>query len=377
METVARARFDELENQFQEQMAALKQLIQQADTEAEKKQLLVERNPAGEFSKQFLINAKKYPGTDAGRDSALFAVGQLSGQQKTAATKLLVDYYADKIKLSKIVDSLKQEVPSGEIEDLFHSVINKASSDPVKAYSMFGFAKYINQIAFFKKTLEYNPEFAQRLPSEQLEYINRPRSDAEKVALAEMLRTVIDNYGEITYQGRRTFGEVANSELFELENLQVGQVSPEIEGRDLDDIPFRLSDYRGKIVMLDFWGHWCPPCRAMYDHERLVTNKLADKPFVLLGVNSDRELETARAAVREETLSWRHFWNGEQGTLGPIATTWNVEAWPTVYLIDAEGVIRYKSVLGEEIDNGIEALMAEMGYEVDLSEDNEPVGAGN
>jgi len=105
----------------------------------------------------------------------------------------------------------------------------------------------------------------------------------------------------------------------------------------------------------------------MYPHEREITRKLADKPFVLIGVNSDRNLETARAAVADENLSWRHFWVGPKGTNGPIANQWNVEGWPSVYLIDADRIIRHKEVRGDEIDRGLEELMAEMGHELSLS----------
>ena len=75
----------------------------------------------------------------------------------------------------------------------------------------------------------------------------------------------------------------AESELFELENLSVGCVAPDIVGKDLDGREFRLSEYRGKVVMLDFWGHWCPPCRQMYPHEQHIVDKLNGLPFALVG----------------------------------------------------------------------------------------------
>ena len=182
---------------------------------------------------------------------------------------------------------------------------------------MFTYAKYVGQIPFFRRTIELSEGIAERLPAKQVDYINTPRSDQQTTQLASVLRTVIDKYGDLKYKGRTTYGEAATSELFELERLQVGLEAPEIEGSDLDEIGFKLSDYRGKVVMLDFWGHWCPPCRAMYPHEQELTRKLADKPFVLLGVNSDGDLDEARAAVSSENLSWRHFWNGPNGNARP------------------------------------------------------------
>ena len=118
--------------------------------------------------------------------------------------------------------------------------------------------------------------------------------------------------------------------------------------------------------MLDFWGQWCPPCRRMYPYERELVRRMSGLPFALLGVNSDRDLDVAKASVRDEKLPWRNFWNGPEGTAGPIAKLYNVSEWPTVYLIDADGVIRFKCALGNDIEKGIEILMAELGHDVDL-----------
>ena len=107
----------------------------------------------------------------------------------------------------------------------------------------------------------------------------------------------------------------------------------------------------------------------MVPHERSLVKQLAGKPFALIGVNSDEEIEVARKAVEKLEINWRSFWNGEKGTFGPIATKWNVASWPTTYLIDAKGIIRYKNLKGEKLDEAIEKLMAEAGHEVELEEE--------
>ena len=66
-----------------------------------------------------------------------------------------------------------------------------------------------------------------------------------------------ERFADLPLEGRRTtIGARAARDLFELEHLQPGQPAPDIEAEDLDGVVFRLSDYRGKVVMLDFWGHW-------------------------------------------------------------------------------------------------------------------------
>lgn len=109
----------------------------------------------------------------------------------------------------------------------------------------------------------------------------------------------------------------------------------------------------------------------MYPHERTLVKKLADKPFALIGVNSDKDLEKIRKTVNEKNISWRSFWNGEEGTGGPISKAWNVKGWPTIYILDADGKIHFKGHGGPEIDQTIVKLLGEMGHDVDLSEDHE------
>ena len=108
----------------------------------------------------------------------------------------------------------------------------------------------------------------------------------------------------------------------------------------------------------------------MFPHERSLVKQLADKPFVLIGVNSDKDLDMIRETVKEKNITWRSFWNGPEGTGGPISKAWNVTGWPTIYVMDAEGVIRYKGVRGEKMDEAITALLAEMDIEVEIKHED-------
>jgi len=97
----------------------------------------------------------------------------------------------------------------------------------------------------------------------------------------------------------------------------------------------------------------------MYPHERSLVKRLEKEPFVLVGMNSDESPEIYREAAKRESLTWPSFFDGG-GTGGPIATKWGVSSWPTTYVIDAEGIIRYRNVRGEEMDKAVDALLKEM-----------------
>ena len=115
----------------------------------------------------------------------------------------------------------------------------------------------------------------------------------------------------------------------------------------------------------------------MFPHERSLVKQLADKPFALIGVNSDKDLEQARKDNATKNITWRSFWNGEHGTAGPIVTKWGVTTWPTIYVIDAKGVIRYKNVRNDDLDQAITKLLAEAGHEVEIThEDAATTGSG-
>jgi hypothetical protein len=99
----------------------------------------------------------------------------------------------------------------------------------------------------------------------------------------------------------------------------------------------------------------------MFPHERALVKRLEGKPFALIGVNSDSHREETKTKNEKEQITWRSFWNGGSAD-GPISTTWNVHYWPTVYIIDAKGVIRYKYLASpgaKVLDEAIDALMKE------------------
>jgi len=98
----------------------------------------------------------------------------------------------------------------------------------------------------------------------------------------------------------------------------------------------------------------------MYPHERSLVKELADEPFALIGVNSDGDLDALKPRLEEENITWRSFWNGPDGTQGPISKRWNVNSWPTIYVLDAEGKIRFKNVRGDDLDAAIHTLLDEV-----------------
>ena len=147
--------------------------------------------------------------------------------------------------------------------------------------------------------------------------------------------------------------EFVDRQRFLIENLLPGTVAPNIMGTDTEGVEFALEDYRGKIVTLVFSGQWCGPCRGEYPYQRAMMDIFEEDDVVLLGVNSDAELETIQQAKIDEELPYRTWWDGHSqpdadvvAAEGPIATEWNVSGWPTIYVLDEEGVIQHVNKRG-------------------------------
>ena len=100
----------------------------------------------------------------------------------------------------------------------------------------------------------------------------------------------------------------------------------------------------------------------MYPHERSLVKRLENRPFALIGINSDRDKDALKNVLEKENITWRSFWNGPKGTQGPISEAWHVRGWPTLYIIDHKGVIRHKflgSPGDKVLDEAIEKLVEE------------------
>lgn len=203
---------------------------------------------------------------------------------------------------------------------------------------------------------------------------HRKQKDADELATTaeKAFEAAAKEYGEVKLAGRgeaKTIADVAKVELFELRSLRVGKTAPDIEGEDLDGTKFKLSDYKGKVTVVTFWGSWCGPCMGMVPHERSLVERLKDKPFALIGVNSDTDKSKLKKVMEKEKITWRSFWCGTDGPGGPIPTAWNVRGWPTIYVLDAKGVIRAKNVRGQEMDKAVDGLLEEMGVKVEKHEE--------
>ena len=187
---------------------------------------------------------------------------------------------------------------------------------------------------------------------------------AELMKKAEAyLAAARDKFADVKYEAS-TVGKLAAGELAGLKligNLEVGKAVPEIAGEGIDGKAFKLSDHKGKVVMLSFWATWCPPCMALVPHEIELVEKMKDKPFALIGVNGDDLTDDVMKVIADKKITWPSF-KDKQADLPPLSNMWDIAGWPTIYVIDHKGVIRHKwtgSPGAAKMDEAIEKLVAD------------------
>lgn len=95
----------------------------------------------------------------------------------------------------------------------------------------------------------------------------------------------------------------------------------------------------------------------MIPHEKTMVKKLENEPFALIGINSDGGREPLLKILKEQGITWRQAVDGD--TSGPLATKWNVNGWPTIYVLDSKGVIRHRDLRDDELEAAVVKLIQE------------------
>ena len=96
----------------------------------------------------------------------------------------------------------------------------------------------------------------------------------------------------------------------------------------------------------------------MIPHEKTLVERLKDKPFALLGINSDGDADKLKGILTKQGITWRQAVDGS--TEGELAKSWKVRGWPTIYVLDAKGVIRFKDLRGEQLEQAVDSLLKEL-----------------
>ncbi|AWW32607.1 cytochrome C biogenesis protein [Echinicola strongylocentroti] len=144
-------------------------------------------------------------------------------------------------------------------------------------------------------------------------------------------------------------------QLDEMRALSIGQPAPEIALPDPEGEEVKLSDFKGKYVLIDFWAAWCKPCREENPNVVRLYNEYKEEGFEVFGVSLDRSKDAWVKAIEEDNLTWTHvsdlkYFNSE------AAATYKINAIPATYMIDPEGKIIAKDLRGPSLENKLKEI---------------------
>ncbi|MBB77881.1 MAG: hypothetical protein CL844_02630 [Crocinitomicaceae bacterium] len=141
------------------------------------------------------------------------------------------------------------------------------------------------------------------------------------------------------------------------DKLAPGKIAPDFEELKTDrKTMMKLSDLRGKIVLLDFWASWCGPCRRENPTVVNLYNKYKDKGFTVMSVSLDKDLTKWLQAIEKDNLSWSNHVSDLKGWASKAGKEYGVSGIPFTVLIDREGKIIAKNLRGEELKNKLDLI---------------------
>lgn len=135
-------------------------------------------------------------------------------------------------------------------------------------------------------------------------------------------------------------------------SLAVGNQFPAFNEKDADGKPLSLTDYKGKVVLIDFWATWCPPCRAEVPNVVDTYQKYHDKGFDIVGISLDQDRSKLESFLKQNKMTWRQYFDG-QGWSNELAVKYGVESIPATFLLDKNGKIIGKDLRGEELTQAV------------------------
>ena len=153
-------------------------------------------------------------------------------------------------------------------------------------------------------------------------------------------------------------GELANSagaSPAASPNQFINRPALDFQVTDLSGETLSLTQYRGQVVLLDFWATWCGPCIAEMPNVKATYAKHKNQKFEIIGISLDNSPAPLEAYIASEGIAWRQYWDSG----AKITGMYNVRGIPSTFLIDGEGVIRAVNLRGVELQNAVAELVQE------------------
>jgi peroxiredoxin len=130
---------------------------------------------------------------------------------------------------------------------------------------------------------------------------------------------------------------------------KIGETAKDISLKNVKGVEDRLSNYKGKIVLVDFWASWCLPCRRSNRELQSLYSKYKDKGFEIFGISLDQNITDWKNAISTDRITWKQV-SEMGGWNAPVALAWGIEQLPSSFLVGKDGKIIAVNPTKEEIE---------------------------
>ncbi len=248
-------------------------------------------------------------------------------------------------------------------EIALRKVCSSNSNHATKADSLFHLAGLLVERSRYRELMDATPEVtAERVKNlgvVTVAYLDSTKPKRDREEAKTIYHQLISENDQVPYRNE-TFSKASEKLLIPLEQSypDIGKPAPEIKGRYLNGDVARLTELRGKVVVLAFWASWCGPCLGRIPEENKLVEKFASKPFELIGICGDESKTDALKSVDQHGIRFRSIWN--LSTEGATATElFGVEHWPSTFVLDRTGVIGYRDLTGVDLEEAVTLLLNE------------------
>jgi AhpC/TSA family len=263
-------RYRTLVGEYQADKQSYVRALAAAETSAAKRQAEARRPKAEDFARRFLELAKTDL-SDTTAFDALFWITIYSprGAQADEAMELLATNQLKELRLGSVLQNLGSS-PSVAAEKLLRAALESSPHREVRALACYNLATVLMTKAGVKGGAKASRKTGEKNPKEKSAESTKQPIDSSQDEAVELLERLAADYGDVKIGLRKNYGDLSRVNLDRLRpksagkaasvslpvSLEIGSVAPEILGTDTEGRKMRLSDYRGKVVVLDFWGDW-------------------------------------------------------------------------------------------------------------------------
>ncbi len=265
---------------------------------------------------------------------------------KTDLHKDVNDYQVDGSELSKTIQPFAKERNYRDyLQDSLQTVFSKLTANSTAA-------------EIEKIRAEYKSKFAEELRTytkKAVDFANNHNDLAGFYAISTLDPEVAEN--EIITYAEKIKNEFTENryvtqfkeETQKLKKMAIGQPAPELTSFTPSNKEVKLSSFKGKYTLVDFWASWCMPCRQENPNLVRLYNTYHAKGFDILSVSFDDNPGSWMRAIEDDKLTWTHV-SDLKAWSSPVVIDYRVKALPTSYILDPNGIIIAKNLRGEELE---------------------------